>query len=291
LLYIIFFFGIFFAAGMYFTAADYLKLPTFSDSKAVQSVIKQDKNKVKVYDVFISELSARVSKFIKPDDYRKRKLASTLKSTEISLMPETYIATAWVKAGLMFLLIIPAIIFFPVIGIVVLFLAITTYFKEIQRADKMLKKRREDIEYELPRFAATIEQELKVSRNVLQILENYKKNAGKSFKQELDITTADMKSGSYEPALTRLEARLGSTQLSDVVRGLISVLRGDDGAMYFQMLCHDLKTLELQRLKAIALKRPGKIRKYSFFMLACFLLIYLSVMTVQILDTLKNMLF
>ena len=45
-------------------------------------------------------------------------------------------------------------------------------------------------------------------------------------KRELDITTADMKSGNYETALTRLETRIGSPMLSDVVRGLISVIRG-----------------------------------------------------------------
>ncbi len=84
------------------------------------------------------------------------------------------------------------------------------------------------------------------------ILEHFKKNAGVVFAKELDIVTADMRSSSYEAALTRFEARLNSPQLSDVVRGLIGVLRGDDGAIYFQMLAHDFKSLELQRLKGDA---------------------------------------
>lgn len=46
-------------------------------------------------------------------------------------------------------------------------------------------------------------------------------------KRELDITTADMKSGNYKTALTRLETRIGSPMLSDLVRGLISVIRGE----------------------------------------------------------------
>jgi len=98
-----------------------------------------------------------------------------------------------------------------------------------------------------------------------------------------------MRSGSYESALTRFEIRIGSPKLSDVIRGLIGVLRGDDGVVYFQMLAHDLKQLELQRLKTIAMKRPGKIRKYSFAMLFCFLLMYLSVMFVEIVKALGNM--
>lgn len=124
---------------------------------------------------------------------------------------------------------------------------------------------------------------------MLSILETYKANAGTSFKKELEITVADMKSGSYESAITRFEARIGSSSLSDVTRGLIGVLRGDDGVVYFQMLTHDLKQLEIQRLKTLAMKRPGKIRKYSFAMLFCFMLMYLSVMFIEIISTLGSM--
>jgi hypothetical protein len=166
---------------------------------------------------------------------------------------------------------------------------VAIYFKEIRSAEDAVKERREDIEYELARFVATLTQEFKASRNVLTILETYKLNAGPSYKKELEITVADMKSGSYESALTRFEARIGSSKLSDVIRGLIGVLRGDDGVVYFRMLTHDLKQMEIQRLKTLAMKRPGKIRKYSFAMLFCFMLMYLSVMFIEIISTLGKM--
>jgi hypothetical protein len=86
-----------------------------------------------------------------------------------------------------------------------------------------------------------------------------------------------------------METRLNSSSLSETIRGLIGVLRGDDGVVYFQMLSHDLKQLELQRLKTIAMKRPAKIRKYSFAMLFCFLMMYLSVMFVEIIETLGKL--
>lgn len=98
-----------------------------------------------------------------------------------------------------------------------------------------------------------------------------------------------MKSGSQETALTRFEARMGSSQLSDVVRGLIAVMRGDNGVVYFQMLSHDLKQLEIQKLKMIAMKRAGKIKKYSFYMLACFLIMYLAIIGVEIMNAFSNL--
>lgn len=76
----------------------------------------------------------------------------------------------------------------------------------------------------------------------------------------------------------------GITMLSDVVRGLISVKRGDNGIMYFQMLSMTFKQLELQKLKLEAMKQPGKMRKYSFMLLGCFLLMYLGVLGYVVLE-------
>ena len=282
-------FSITFSIGLYLILKDLLKLPTARTIKAVHVIHQRERKKTKNFHVMIDDLAMRLSKFIRLTDYNRRKLFSTLKSADIKLSPETFIARAWLKAGMTLLFIIPAIFIFPILFPVILFLSVAIYFKEIRSADEAIRKRREAIEFELPRFVSTLSQELKASRNVLNILETYKQNAGESFKRELEITTADMKSGHYESALTRLEARLSSPTLSETIRGLIGVLRGDDGVVYFQMLSHDLKQLELQRLKTLAMKRPGKIRKYSFAMLFCFLLMYLSVMFVEIVRTLGSM--
>ncbi len=65
---------------------------------------------------------------------------------------------------------------------------------------------------------------------------------------------------------------MGSAIISDIVRGLIGILRGDDGRMYFQMLSHDLKAQELQRLKAKAAIPQNPV--FSFIMLVCFMMTY-----------------
>ena len=198
-------------------------------------------------------------------------------------------ASALVKAGLIGLAIIPALIILPLLAPIILFLSIMVYFKEIKKADEALKEKRDRIERELPRFVATITQELKASRDVLSMLENFKKNAGDDFTRELDILTADMRSSSYEAALTRFEARINSPMLSDISRGLIGVLRGDDGSIYFQMLSHDMKQLELQRLKAEAMKIPPKIRVFSFIMLMCFMGVYLSIIIYEIISSFSGL--
>ena len=282
-------FGTLFAAGLFFILADALKLPTLAAGKAMLSAAKQGKEKAKSVDVLMSGWAVRLAKYIPIDEYKKNRMKNTLHAAEMNQTPEEFIAFALVKSSLVALGVIPCLMILPLLAPILLFLAVLVYFKEIKKADEKLSAKREKIEAELPRFVATITQELKASRDVLAILENFKKNAGEDFANELDILTADMRSSSYEAALTRFEARLNSPMLSDITRGLLGVLRGDDGAMYFQMLAHDMKQLELQRLKAQAMKIPPKIRMFSFIMLMCFIMTYMAVIISEILRSLGGM--
>lgn len=281
--------GMSLALGLYILLANILKLPRIAVTKAVLNVTRQDEKQTKILEVIVFDLSSKLANYIRLEEYKKRKLSSTLRSAGIKLSPETFIARAWVKTGLIATLLIPVMPIIPVLAPVIILLAITVFFRELRLADEILRQKREEIEYELPRFVSTISQALKASRDVTAILMSYQKSAGDSFRQELEITIADMKSGNEETALTRLEARIGSSMLSDVVRGLISVKRGDNGAMYFEMLNHDFKQVELQKLKLIAMKQPGKVKKYSFLMLGCFLLMYLGILGYAIINALGKM--
>lgn len=281
-------FGTLFGLGAFFLSAGLLKLPTSASTRAVMTVTSRKKES-KSLDAIVMDMAFKVSKLVRLSDFKRRKLESTLKSADISMTPEVYIAKAWVKAALIGLLIIPLLLIFPLLAPVILFLAIAVYFREIKQADEIVKVKREEIEYELPRFVGTISQELRASRDVLSIMKAYQQNAGPTMKRELEITIADMASGNEETALTRFETRIGSTMLSDVIRGLIAVKRGDNGTVYFQMLAITFKQLEVQRLKLEAMKKPGKMKKYSFFLLGCFLLMYLGILGYEVVNAFSKM--
>ena len=286
---LIFTFGILLAIGLFLIFADLLKLPSIATQKAMLSAGKQGKEKAKTVDVLLMGWAVNLAKYIPMDEYKKSRMKNTLNAAGINLTPEEFISSAILKSGIIALLIIPCLMILPLTAPILMFISIIIYFKEIRKADEILKIKKEKIEVELPRFVATITQELKASRDVLSILENFKKNSGEDFTDELDILTADMRSSSYEAALTRFEARINSPMLSDITRGLIGVLRGDDGSMYFQMLSHDMKQLELQRLKAQAMKIPPKIRVFSFVMLMCFLMTYMAIIVYEIIRSLSGM--
>lgn len=287
--FLLFLFGVAVASGLFFITADILKLPRLSTEKALLSAGKREKKQMKSIDALFLGWAIKLSRLIRMDEYKRHRLERTLTAAGMDMTPEVYTAYTLVKPAVVLLGIIPCLLILPLLAPVILLLAILLYFKESRKADEKVSARRDKIEAELPRFVATIEQELGASRDVLTILENYKRHAGPDFAAELDVLTADMRSSSYEAALTRFEGRIASPMLSDIVRGLIGVLRGDDGRIYFQMLSHDMKQLELQRLKAQAAKIPPKIRVFSFIMLVCFMLIYIVVILMQILTSLGGL--
>lgn len=286
---ILFLFGALLAWGLFLIFADLQHLPHLATQKAMLSAGRQGKGAVKSLEAFLMGWAVKLSRYIRLDEYKQTRLKNSLVAAALNLTPEVYTAFAMVKAGAILLGIIPCFLIMPLLSPILMLLAIATYFKEIRRIDGLLQDKRREIEGDLPRFVATVEQELQASRDVLGMLENFKKHAGPAFSRELNIVTADMRSASYEAALTRFEARVNSSMLSDAVRGLISVLRGDDGRIYFQMLEHDFKQLELQKLKGEAMKIPPKIRVFSFLMLLCFILTYLAIIGFEILHSMGTL--
>ena len=279
-------FGAFLATGLFFIAADLLKLPKLATERALISAGRTGQPAAKQLETLILGWAVKLEQYIHLDDYKRKRLEKMLMAAGLDMTPEVYTAYSILKPCLILLGVLPCLLVLPILSPLIVLLAILTYVKESRRADELCKVRMELVEGELPRFVATIHQELAASRDVLRILENYKKHAGPDFARELDVLTADMRSSSYEAALIRFEARMGSAIISDIVRGLVGILRGDDGRMYFQMLSHDLKALELQRLKAKAAKIPPKIRVFSFLMLMCFMLTYIVIIVYQIINSL-----
>lgn len=277
------------ACGLFLLLSGILKLQTLRTGRAMMQSGKKEKKLQKTLDAFYMDGAAYLGKYIGMNAYKKSRMQNVLNAAGLKMTPETYMAYAYLKAGSIFLLILPALHVFPLLAILLVLLGVMVYYKETRKAEELVREKREQIEGELYRFVSTITQELKNSRDVLSMLEHYKENAGEMFQKELDIVCADMRSSSYEAALTRFEARLNSPQLSDVVRGLIGVLRGDDGAVYFQMLTHDFKQAELQRLKAKAAKIPPKIRVFSFAMLLCFLATYFAIIGYEIIKSMGTL--
>lgn len=281
--------------GGYFILTDFLPIPSKKARRAVLSMTNTEKN---FGESFTVPITNKIVGFLNQKNYYwyellKKNWDSTLKrklySANIHYTPEFYIIKAVVEAVFVALLAIPMYFVMPLISIVCIALGIAIYFKRLQDLDDIIKEKSEKINAELVLFASTIKQQLASTRDVVKILHNYRKISGPEFLHELDMTLADMKTGSYENALRNMDMRIHSTGLSEIIQGLLAVIRGNDQQGFFEMLVHDLQVTERERLKRVALKRPDKLKPVTVLLMGAFLAMYMYVIGYQIVVQMQTM--
>ena len=265
------------AVGLALILMDRFKVPKYSVSKATHNLGKRQNQKTNPLEIWLKEIANWVSGKIRLNEYKRMQLEADLKTADMNMTPEMYVADNIVKSLFIGIFAIPVFFFNKLIAGLIVLCAIILYVNNSKKVANRIRDKRKKIEYELPRLVATIEKTLTHNRDVLGILDAYKDGAGPELKRELEITVADMRSGNYEVALTRLESRVGSAMLSDVTRGLISVIRGDETAVYWGSLVLKFSDDQRQNLKAEAEKAPKRVRKLSMVLLICFMLIYVAV--------------
>lgn len=279
----------FLALGLFLIALDLFHVPTLAATKAVMNITQPEKRHAFHVNAVIMSISSQLGKLIRLSETQKKEWKAMLQMADISMQPETYFARCAVKTIIKLLMLIPFSILAPLMDLAVIIWALSGFFGDISEAQKKGKLRHEEINRELPRFVSTVEQELNASSNILAILENYKTSAGKAFKYELEVTIADMKSGSQEEALIHLESRVNTTMMSQTVRGLLAVMRGDNGIMHFAMLANDFKQQEIQQLKMIAIKRPDKQKLFNYLIVAGFIITLIMPIAMYLVNTINGM--
>lgn len=274
------------AAGIYFIVTEFVISPSRKTRRAITEI---GRKKLSTANQLIMPIANVIVKVIRLSPQRKSLLSKKLYSAEIEYTPEFYIARAAATSVLVICFGIIASIVTPIMFFVSVVAAVAVYFAGTQEADKVIKQKGERIQGELVLFASTIQMQLATSHDIIKIFESYRKICGDAMRHELDVTLADMKTGSYEKALRNFESRVQSQNLSEIIRGLLAVLRGDDQRSYFDMLVHDLVIREREALKRKAAERPAKMKKYSFIILAAIVAIFFYVICYQIVDELQVM--
>ena len=277
--------GVLVGVGLFMILADCFRIPYMRTSKAVNNLAKQQKEKTSSLDVWLSSFASFIARKLKLNEFKRAQLESDLRTAQMDISPEMFMANAIVKSLIVGVLAVPVFFILPVLSPIIFFLAFILYRMNMKGIANRIKKKRAGIEYELPRFVFKIEKSLMHDKDVLGMIESFARNAGPELKHELDITAADMRSGNTEIAITRLEARVGSPLMSDVCRGLISIDRGDVNTVYWKSLSMKFADIQRQQLRLEAQKIPKKVKRLSMCLLFCFMLIYIVVILAQIMNS------
>lgn len=270
-------------SSIYFLAYWILKRKEKSVLSAVRSTGKKREEAESPLGGLIVLLGDFFAKFIRLNVYNERLITRLLKSADLKefkgASASIYVGRNIAQTVIMAFLLLPFLFFVPVLTPV--YLGVLYYIFRRTMAEAKIKSdgRRKKIEKDLPRFVANIVESLKQSRDIPVIIEGFLPSARDEFRRELEITYTDMNSGGAEIALKRLEARVASPLLSEVVRGLISTIRGDDTGVYFEILGYEMKQLEIQLLKKEALSRPPKIKRWTFFLFFVVVAIFLGIIS------------
>lgn len=267
-----------FAGGLYCFALILLKVPSKRTTKAIKAIAAHNRPTAAGFSNTYNDIALFVSKFVRLNEFKRKELQDSLKIANISMTPELFTARALTKSAGVMLLSVPFFFIFPILGLLLIALGILIYFSEKQKVDGCIKEKRRQIELDLPRFVYAISQEVQMTHDVITILERHKDNFSSYFNEEIEITIADMRTGNYEAAITRFEGRIGSTNLSEVCRGFIQMIRGDDTHIYWETLGMRFSELQKQQLRNIALKIPPKVHRLSFFLMMCMMLLYVVVL-------------
>ena len=277
--------GILAGLGLYLILADCFRLPNMQTSKAVTNLARLQKEKTSNLDILMTSLAAWIAKRIHMNDFKKMQLEADLHTAQMDISPEMYMANAIVKSLIAAVSAIPLYFAFPIMTPVMLLLTFVMYRINMKKVGKRIAQKRYRIEDELPRLVFKIEKNIGINRDILTIIKSYSQNAGPELRHELEITAADMQSGNYEAAISRLDTRVGSPMMSDVCRGIISIFQGDLSTVYWTSLAMKFSDEQRRRLRREADKIPRKVKKLSMCLLVCFMLIYVVVIMAQIMSS------
>lgn len=279
----IIFFIVLSSVGAYFILTEYLLMPSKGARKAITvSKVKDDR---RLLDVIIEPMARMLEKSFPWNEYQLERLGQTLKTIGETVSARRYSANALSKSIVVGAFAFPMMLLSPLLLFPPIIFAVIAFIKQMSEPDKLLKIKRERIEAELPKFASTIANSLFTTKDVIKILRSYRKVCGDELREELDITLADMKTGTDETALRKLEERIGSTKLNALVRGLLSVLRGEDQILYFQIKNEELRKEHIERQRREIIMRPGKLNSA---MLITFLLIVVMLVYVLVYQIMGN---
>ena len=129
MLFLLFIFGGLFAAGVFFIAADRLRIPTLATTKAMIGSGKKSKKWDEILEAWFTAWAVKVSRLIRMDEYKRGSMKNILKAAGIKFTPEEYMGYAYVKSKLCLLGVILCLLALPLLSPVFVFLAIAIYFK------------------------------------------------------------------------------------------------------------------------------------------------------------------
>lgn len=230
-------------------------------------------------------IAVQLSKIMMINEYKRQEMAEKLAVADIDETPEVFKAQGVVILLEFGIMAIFFSLIHPIVSIIPIVLGIVFYRRHKNVVNNAVKDLQDQMDIDLPRFVYSLKQDMLISHDPLYILERHQNDYSDQWRKQMAITVADMHSGNYEMALQRLEGRVGSTSLSEVVRGLIEMSHGSDMSIYWETLQVRLSEMRKAQLRKQVRKIPDKIHNLSLWLIGAILSIYIVVIATVLAQT------
>lgn len=252
------------AFAIYELITGMINFPSKQTYKNMQNISKKKGVKEEFAELFVFPVAKLISRFVRIDMYKRKKLVRNLARAGYTISPEEYYAEAIVISGYVLLVSVGMIIMgITLFGFLGLILAVMLYFSNVDKVNDKLKITNEAILRELPRFVRTYNHSKHANTQLLTIIEKYRMVAGKDFCYDLDVLITDLKTTGEEEALMRFDERVNLPQLSGFVNALISSTKGIDQEIYFFTLEKEMNMLARENIRREIQKRPDKVQRVT----------------------------
>ena len=256
--------------GIYMLLLYSAKLPTKKSQQTLVTVSNLDKGEEQTtINKILGGLSKKVIlNFVELSDSTKYKLQTALSYFHYNVTPEQHFSDALAAGILVALIAVFLGIINPIFILAGLLLGIFIFKNELDAPVKRLDEVRKNIDFDAAVFCKFIADALKEgNRNVIDILTSCKESVSTDFKLELEHTLTDMKTGNQEKALIDMSKRLNISSMTQIVVGLLGVLRGDNQTNYFEMLYEKFYKEELAHIKKKNSVKVGAVSKVTMILI------------------------
>ena len=218
-------------------------------------------------------MAAQIEKVLHLSGHRSQELSRLLSVSGVRDSPAGFLAHLLAECCIYLLLGVLLAPISPALLFLCAAFALLKYLLSMDKLKEAYRRHTREIEYDLPKFCSVINSRISSTSSALVILQSYLPVASPAMAAEIARTIGDMKTGNPEQALRRMEQRINSPKVSDVLRGLISVQNGDDQAAYFvskqQQLNNDYQMARKKDISSRPLKLtlPGLIAFLFFFLI------------------------
>ena len=244
-----------------------------TNKKLIKSISKKRTVKESLFEKLYKKVYNKIISKINISEEKEKQLDIKLKAIGINETPKEYIAYGYSQSIVYVILgvILSIVSMKPIISIIFFVLAYYNISKREKEISEKYEKLQNEIEKDLPKFCSVITSKLSSTNNVENIIKSFYPIANPVMKEQLNITLADIKTGSIAKALERFENRIRSLHLSDITRGLRAVSNGDNQTIYFAVKQEELNKEYKNILEKEIDNRPSKLRPLQFMIVGLFI--------------------